>query len=150
MKSVLGSLAFIALCIAAMAEGITRYKIDPPAGAIVIQDRQGLNDMVRNNPETILNPENGGYYLKTMDGETLAIAGDELCVELDAAVASVDALDADAEHEETNTSKRGEDLDCPGCGLENYCRHPRCFNSALCLSYSYCHVCLTSSRKVCI
>ncbi|KAJ5549108.1 hypothetical protein N7513_006342 [Penicillium frequentans] len=80
-----------------MAANTTRYKTDPPFGAIVLQDRQNLNDMVHNNPETVLNPENGGYYLKTMDGEVLAITGDDLCVELDAALASVDDLDS-AEH----------------------------------------------------
>ncbi|KAJ5671789.1 hypothetical protein N7507_000916 [Penicillium longicatenatum] len=77
-----------------MAANTTRYYTDPPLGAIILQDRQNLNDMVRNNPETVLSPENGGYYLKTMDGEVLAITGDDLCVQLDAALASVDSLDS--------------------------------------------------------
>ncbi|KAJ5549388.1 hypothetical protein N7513_006622 [Penicillium frequentans] len=101
-----------------MAEGVTRYITDPPAGAVVVQDRQSLNDLVRANPETILSPENGGYYLNTMDGETLAIAGDDLCVELDAAIASADAMDTDTEDEGMAKSKRGEDLDCPGWASE--------------------------------
>lgn len=100
MKSVLEFLVFAVFCTATMTESVTRYKTDPPAGAVVVQNRQGLNDIVRANPETILSPENGGYYLKNMDGETLAIAGDELCVELDAAVASVEALDNSTEMRE--------------------------------------------------
>lgn len=87
-----------------MAEGVTRYQASPPAGAIILQDRQALNDMARANPETILNPENGGYYLKAMDGEVLAIAGDELCAELGLVVASVEALDA-GDQGDTNSAK---------------------------------------------
>lgn len=135
-----------------MAANTTRYNSDPPFGAIVLQDRQNLNDMIHNNPETVLNPENGGYYLKTMDGEVLAITGDDLCVELDAALASVDALGSaehgsnSAEHESNfmeHGSKQSREME-----PENQCSHPHCFTSVACLSFSHCHVCLSRGRCI--
>jgi hypothetical protein len=139
-----------------MVEGLTRYQTTPPSGATVVHDRQSLNDIVKLNPETVLHPENGGFYLKTLDDEVVAIAGDDLCIELDAAVASLDARHAaeiEAEGEASQSpgvTKRKENLACyPHC-MQNYCSHPRCFTAAVCLSYSHCHVCLTSSRKECI
>lgn len=128
-----------------MAANTTRYNTDPPFGAVILQDRQNLSDMVHNNPETVLNPENGGYYLKTMDGEVLAITGDDLCVELDAALASVDALDS-AEHESNfmeHGSKQPREME-----PENQCSHPHCFTSVGCLSFSHCHVCLSRGRCI--
>ncbi|KAJ6040330.1 uncharacterized protein N7446_004353 [Penicillium canescens] len=53
--------------------------------------RQSLNALVRVHPETVLYAENGGYYLKNMDDEVVAITADDLCMELDVAFASVDA-----------------------------------------------------------
>ncbi|KAJ5456021.1 uncharacterized protein N7458_004285 [Penicillium daleae] len=142
-----------------MAEGLARYQSTPPSDVTVLHDRQSLNDFVKANPETILYPENGGYYLKDMDEEVLAITADDLSKELDAAVASVDSdlLGNDSASDSSagsgaaaNVTKRNEDMPCyPNC-QHNYCSHPRCFNSATCLHYSFCHVCLTSSRKVCI
>ena len=79
------------LFITAMAEGLSRYKSPPPSNVVVLHDRQSLNDFVKANPETLLQPENGGYYVKDMDEEVLAITGDELSKELDPLVASVDA-----------------------------------------------------------
>lgn len=90
-----------------MATETTRYNTDMPVGAIILQDRQNLNDMVRNNPQTVLDPENGGYYLKTTDGEVLAITGDGLCVELDAALASVDSS-LDSAEDESKPSREPE------------------------------------------
>ncbi|PWY92514.1 hypothetical protein BO70DRAFT_391918 [Aspergillus heteromorphus CBS 117.55] len=125
MKDIFKPLVYVALCIIAMAEGVTRYQTDPPAGVIVLQDRQALNDLVTENPETFLNPENGGYYLKTsQDEEVIAIAGDELCAELDTAVATVEALgddyDDDDDDDDEGVTKREDNLACGGdCSLEN-------------------------------
>ncbi|KAJ5851744.1 uncharacterized protein N7529_011129 [Penicillium soppii] len=83
-----------------MAEGLTRYQTAPPNNAIVVHNRQSLNDLVKVYPETILHSENGGYYLKNMDEEVIAVAGDDLCEELDGALASIDAMVSDDEDED--------------------------------------------------
>lgn len=106
-----------------MVEGLTRYQITPPSDAIVVPDRQSMNDLVKLNPETILHAENGGYYLKNMDEEVVAIAGDDLCTEFDAVFASIDADvvgDGSRSGDEgsgslggANVTKRNEDLALP-------------------------------------
>ncbi|OQE15938.1 hypothetical protein PENSTE_c026G06709 [Penicillium steckii] len=158
MQSILTSFVYFLCFMATMVEGLTRYQNTPPSDAIVVHDRQALNDLVKLHPETILHAENGGYYLKNMDEEVVAITHDDLCVELDAAFASIDASDigddvqgqGSGSHGSANVTKRNENLACyPNCA-HNYCSHPRCFHSATCLSYTNCHVCSSSSRKVCI
>lgn len=132
----------------------------PPSDVIIVHDRQSLNDLVKVYSDTVLHAENGGYYLKDMDDEVVAITADDLCTELDAAFASIDADvvgDGSGSEDggsgsfgEADVTKRNEDLACyPNC-LHNYCSHPRCLRYAVCLSYTNCHVCSTSSRKVCI
>lgn len=79
------------LSFAAMAEVLSRYKFLPPGDAIIIYDRPSLNDLVKVYPETILHGENGGYYLKNMEGEVFAITVDDLCRELDVTIAEADA-----------------------------------------------------------
>ncbi|CAG7989890.1 unnamed protein product [Penicillium salamii] len=145
------------LCIfIAMVEALTRYQATPPSDAIVLIDRQALNDMAKDHPYGSLFPENGGYYLKDKDDGVVGIASDELCTELDAAFASAEAKYAQEEAAETpaptssamDAAKRGTELACyPNC-LHNFCSHPRCFNLATCLTYTNCHVC--GSRKYCI
>ncbi|KAJ5103629.1 hypothetical protein N7532_004158 [Penicillium argentinense] len=142
-----------------MVEGLTRYHSTRPSGVTVVHDRQALNDLVKLHPETILHTEKGGYYLKNMDEEVVAITHDDhLCIELDAAFASIDASNVGDDTQDggsgsyggANFTKRNEDLACyPDC-LHNYCSHPRCYNSAHCLSYTSCHVCSSSTRKVCM
>ncbi|CAI7613480.1 unnamed protein product [Penicillium crustosum] len=145
MQSIFTSLGYFLFFFTAMVEGLTR---------------QSLNDLVKVYPDTILHAENGGYYLKDMDDEVVAITADDLCTELDAAFASIDAnFVGDGSGSEdggsgslggADVTKWDEDLACyPNC-LHNYCSHPRCFRSAVCLSYTNCHVCSTNSRKVCI
>lgn len=73
-----------------MAEGLTRYQPTPPSNVVILHDRQSLNDFVQIHQETILQPENGGYYLKNMEEEVLAITADDLSKELDTDVASID------------------------------------------------------------
>ncbi|KAJ5173692.1 uncharacterized protein N7500_001623 [Penicillium coprophilum] len=140
-----------------MVEGLTRYHNTPPSDAIIVHDRQSLNDLVKVNPETILHAENGGYYLKDMEEAVVAITADDLCKELDVAFASIDAGDIGEDSEPENreseslggadTTKRSASY---SHDKRNKCSHPRCFNSATCLTYSNCHVCSTSTRKVCI
>ncbi|KAJ5501226.1 hypothetical protein N7453_006043 [Penicillium expansum] len=159
MQSIFTSLVYFICFFTAMVEGLTRYHTTPPSDAIIVHDRQSLNDLVKVNPETILHAENGGYYLKNMDEEVVAIAADDLCTELDAAFASIDADVFGDESESKNeayeylggadVTKRNEDL-AYYPSWHDYCSHPRCFHSATCLSYTSCQVCSTSSRKVCI
>ncbi|CAI7601791.1 unnamed protein product [Penicillium viridicatum] len=76
MQSIFTSLVYFLCFFAAMAEGLTR---------------QSLNDLAKVYPDTLLHPENGGYYLKDMDGQIVAITADDLCTELDADFARIDA-----------------------------------------------------------
>ncbi|KAJ6009453.1 hypothetical protein N7522_004469 [Penicillium canescens] len=76
MQSIFTSLVYFLCFLTTMVEGLTR---------------QSLNALVRVHPETVLYAENGGYYLKNMDDEVVAITADDLCMELDVAFASVDA-----------------------------------------------------------
>ncbi|KAJ5505255.1 hypothetical protein N7453_004212 [Penicillium expansum] len=80
-----------------MVEALTRYKATPPSDAIVIIDRQALNDIAKDHPYGSLFPENGGYYLKDKDDGVVGIASDELCTELDAAFVSAEAKYAQEE-----------------------------------------------------
>lgn len=160
MQLIIAPLAYLLLFVTAMAEGLARYQSTPPSNVVILHDRQSLNDFVQIHQETILYPENGGYYLKNMEEEVLAITADDLSKELDAAVANIDAeiLENDSAPDNSasgsggaaNATQRNEDMPCyPNC-QRNYCSHPRCFNTATCLHYTSCHVCLTNARKVCI
>jgi hypothetical protein len=100
MRSIFASLVYFPCFLSIMAEGLTRYQTAPPNNAIVVHNRQSLNDLVKVYPETILHSENGGYYLKNMDEEVIAVAGDDLCEELDGALASIDAMVSDDEDED--------------------------------------------------
>ncbi len=160
MQLIIAPLAYFLVFVTTMAEGLTRYQSTPPSNVVILHDRQSLNDFVQIHQETILYPENGGYYLKNMEEEVLAITADDLSKELDTDVASIDAeiLENDFAPDnsasgpggDANSTQRNEDMPCyPNC-QRNYCSHPRCFNTATCLHYTYCHVCLTNARKVCI
>lgn len=74
-----------------MTEGLTRYKAPPPSDVIIVYDRPSLNDLAKTYPETCLYNENGGYYMKTMDGQVIAITADGLCEELDKTIAEAEA-----------------------------------------------------------
>ncbi|KAJ5822617.1 hypothetical protein N7447_004957 [Penicillium robsamsonii] len=156
MQSIL-AIVYLLCYLVTMVEGLSRYHTTPPSDVIIVHDRQSLNDLVKVNPETILHSENGGYYLKNMEEEVVAITADDLCEELDAAFASIDAgvIGDDSGPEDLDSESLGganitKRLSCyPHC-VHNSCSHPRCFNSATCLTYTSCHVCSTSSRKLCI
>ncbi|KAJ5353515.1 hypothetical protein N7541_006079 [Penicillium brevicompactum] len=160
MKFTFTSIAYILCLFTAMVEALTRYETTPPSDATVLIDRQALNDMAKDHPYGALFPENGGYYLKDKDDGVVGIASDELCTELDASFASAEAKYAREEAEQeaaaspaptssaTDAAKKGTDLTCyPNC-LRNSCSHPRCFNTAICLTYSHCQVC--GARKHCL
>ncbi|KAJ6087231.1 hypothetical protein N7467_006145 [Penicillium canescens] len=85
MQSIFTSLVYFLCFLTTMVEGLTRYQTTPPSDVTVIHI---------DNPSTIwlgLYAENGGYYLKNMDDEVVAITADNLCMELDVAFASIDA-----------------------------------------------------------
>ncbi|KAI2882087.1 hypothetical protein CBS76997_7063 [Aspergillus niger] len=87
------SKASILLCSSAMS--LTRYTAPIPQGAKVVETREQLNQVVRENPETVLYDQDGGYMLKDESGTVVAIAADSLCPELDQALAEVEALQAE-------------------------------------------------------
>lgn len=98
-----------------MTEGLTRYKAPPPSDVIIVYDRPSLNDLTKVYPETCLYDENGGYYLKTMDGHVIAITADDLCEELDKTIAEADAF------------RTAHEAECEGC---EYCNGTMCFEKA--------------------
>lgn len=160
MKLTFTSILYFLCLFITMVEALTRYETTPPSDATVLIDSQALYDMAKDHPYGSLFPENGGYYLKDKDDGVVGIASDELCTELDARFASAEAKDAEEEAQQQaaaspaptssamDAAKRGTDLACyPNC-LHNFCSHPRCFNLAICLTYSNCHVC--GSRKRCL
>ncbi|KAI2997388.1 hypothetical protein CBS147346_8782 [Aspergillus niger] len=77
------------------AMSLTRYTAPIPQGAKVVETREQLNQVVRENPETVLYDQDGGYMLKDESGTVVAIAADSLCPELDQALAEVEALQAE-------------------------------------------------------
>ncbi|KAJ5347782.1 uncharacterized protein N7506_001035 [Penicillium brevicompactum] len=98
-----------------MTEGLTRYKTPPPSDVIIVYDRPSLNDLTKVYPETCLYDENGGYYMKTMDGQVIAITADDLCEELDKTIAEADAFRA------------AHEAECEGC---EYCNGSMCIEKA--------------------
>lgn len=67
-----------------MTEGISRYHTTPPSDAVIFYDQQSLSDLIKDNPDTLHYPENGGYYLKNMEETVIAFAADCLYEYLDA------------------------------------------------------------------
>ncbi|KAJ5803843.1 uncharacterized protein N7518_000146 [Penicillium psychrosexuale] len=120
MKLTFASIVHFLCLFLAMVEALTRYEATPPSDAIVLIDRQSLNDMAKDHPYGSLFPENGGYYLKDKDDGVVGIASDELCTELDAAFASAEAKYAQEEAAESlaptssamDAAKRGTELAC--------------------------------------
>lgn len=144
----LGKLLVLILVSSSSAMSLTRYTAPIPQGAKVVETREQLNQVVRENPETVLYDQDGGYMLKDESGTVVAIAADSLCPELDQAVAEVEALQAETklagnagDQGDTNTNKRDVN-DVQDTNRPLRCSHPRCFNSAICLTYTDCHVCL--------
>ncbi|OOF92430.1 hypothetical protein ASPCADRAFT_210290 [Aspergillus carbonarius ITEM 5010] len=74
---------------------LTRYTAPIPEGAKVVETREQLNQAARENPQTVLYDQDGGYMLKDEDGTVVAVAADSLCPELDQAVAEVEAKQAE-------------------------------------------------------
>jgi hypothetical protein len=137
----------LAFILATAADSVSRYEVSPPAGVIVVDTRQQLNEVSSSVPDGYLDDENGGYYLKTSAGDVVAVAGDTLCAELDGAFKQIDALEDVSD--DLDTTKR---TDCGSvCGGGNMCNFPRCQtvgSTAICLLYSHCYIC--TNRKVCI
>ncbi|PWY70494.1 hypothetical protein BO70DRAFT_365435 [Aspergillus heteromorphus CBS 117.55] len=134
------------------AMSLSRYTAPVPAAATVVETREQLNEVVRKNAHTVLHDQDGGYMLKDESGAVVAVAADSLCPELDRAFAEVEAKEAEMKlaGDSTEKAEEGEEQgDVHRRDLEKVqdadrplrCSHPRCFNSALCLSYTDCHVC---------
>ncbi|RAL02317.1 uncharacterized protein BO80DRAFT_463544 [Aspergillus ibericus CBS 121593] len=130
---------------------LTRYTAPIPEGAKVVETREQLNQAARQNPQTVLYDQDGGYMLKDEDGTVVAVAADSLCPELDQAVAEVEAKQAQEKLAGT-TGDPGETKrdvnDDLGANRPLRCSHPRCFNSAICLTYTDCHVCLRHNHCI--
>jgi len=115
-----------------------------------------LNQVATANPSSVLYNESGGHIMRDADtGNIIAVASDDLIDELDAAVEAANSI---IEARELNEGAEGE-LNVPMSkryygddygSMINRCSHPRCFNHLTCQTYSYCHVCSSSTRKLCI
>ncbi|KAJ5860876.1 uncharacterized protein N7529_008186, partial [Penicillium soppii] len=90
MQYIFTSLVYILCFMNVMVEGLTRYQTSPPTDI---------------NPNGLLHAENGGYYLKDMEDVVVAIASDDLCNELDGALASAKAA-VDAHQCEQHTAAK--------------------------------------------
>ncbi|PYH95803.1 hypothetical protein BO71DRAFT_397763 [Aspergillus ellipticus CBS 707.79] len=92
---------------------LSRYTAPLPAGAKVVETREQLNEAVRENPQTVLYDQDGGYMLKDESGKVVAIAADSLCPELDRAFAEVDAKEAEKKLGGGEESEQGVSIPPP-------------------------------------
>ncbi|KOC17009.1 hypothetical protein AFLA70_282g001201 [Aspergillus flavus AF70] len=94
LKSILGrfALLFLLACTSSAAMSFTRYSKPVPEGLVVCETREQMNQAARDHPETVLHDEDGGYYLKDMNGIPVAVAADSLCPELDKSFAEADTM----------------------------------------------------------
>lgn len=157
----------------------TRYTKPVPEGAAICETYEQLVALTRQYPNTMVSDENGGYYMKDVaSGKAHAVAADSLVSELDRRLADADAQLAERkeapapDNEEDLKAWVTGDPHSHSCTREdasdradnrdraakpqvrqdvhpNRCSHPRCFFSAHCLTFTDCHVCL-SSRHHCI
>ncbi|KAB8254990.1 hypothetical protein BDV32DRAFT_131472 [Aspergillus pseudonomiae] len=136
---------FLLLVVTALAT-VTRYSVPIPAGTLILQTRQQLNDMAAAYSMGTLDDRNGGYYLLDHDGEVLAVAADGLCAELDVSMRSARRVHEQrsrpdsysGEFQEVTLQSHEGQL---GRSDEHSCSHPRCYTHALCETYSDCFVC---------
>ncbi|KAF7594545.1 hypothetical protein BBP40_008992 [Aspergillus hancockii] len=114
-----------------------------PSGLIVCETREQLNQVASDHPETVLHDEDGGYYLKDMNGARVAVAADSLCPDLNTSFADVDATIA-------QVIPMGEARMDMENGLESTvaCTDHRCFTSGGCTVFPGCRIC--TSRQRCL
>ncbi|KAJ5897138.1 uncharacterized protein N7473_006537 [Penicillium subrubescens] len=74
-----------------LSKGIARYQSTRPTNVLILHNRPLLAEFVKLNPEKILYLENGGYYVKDIHNNVLAITADNLREELDTAIPSINA-----------------------------------------------------------
>jgi hypothetical protein len=150
------NIVILGYAIAASAIATTRYTIPLPEGITVADSQDQLNQLAAANPNSVLYDESGGYILRDADtGVMFAVASDDLIDEINAAVNAANAV---VEARELNEGVDGETNAPIGkrydggytSNFVNHCTHPRCFYSATCLRYSNCHICSSSTRKICI
>jgi hypothetical protein len=83
-------LTYILVSLTTVAKGIARYQSTPPTNLLILHNRPLIAEVVKVNPEKILCLENGGYYVKRIHNNRLAITADNLREELDTAISSID------------------------------------------------------------
>ncbi|KAB8214517.1 hypothetical protein BDV33DRAFT_196035 [Aspergillus novoparasiticus] len=140
---------FLLIVETALATVTTRYTIPIPAGILILETRQQLNDMAAAYSMGTLDDRNGGYYLLDQDGEILAVAADGLCEELDISMASARRVYEQRSRFDLYSGEVQEvTLQSHDAQLRrsdgNSCSHPRCYTHALCETYSDCFVCSSS------
>ncbi|KAE8358598.1 hypothetical protein BDV27DRAFT_137431 [Aspergillus caelatus] len=140
------TLVLFLLTVATALATLTRYTVPVPAGTLILEKRQQLNDMAAAYSMGSLDDRNGGYYLLDHDGEILAVAADGLCEELDISMTSARRVyEQHSRSELYNGEIQEVTLQSHDAQLrrndESSCSHPRCYTHALCETYSDCFVC---------
>ncbi|KAE8165930.1 hypothetical protein BDV40DRAFT_297047 [Aspergillus tamarii] len=141
-----GTPVLFLLIVATALASLTRYTVPVPAGTLILETRQQLNDMAAAYSTGTLDDRNGGYYLLDHDGEILAVAADGLCEELDISMTSARRVYEQRSRSELYSGEVQEvTLQSHDAQLqrndESSCSHPRCYTHALCETYSDCFVC---------
>ncbi|KAE8415952.1 hypothetical protein BDV36DRAFT_310591 [Aspergillus pseudocaelatus] len=140
------TLVLFLLTVATALATLTRYTVPVPAGTLILEKRQQLNDMAAAYSMGTLDDRNGGYYLLDHDGEILAVAADGLCEELDISMTSARRVyEQHSRSELYNGEIQEVTLQSHDAQLQrndgSSCSHPRCYTHALCETYSDCFVC---------
>ncbi|KAK2751017.1 hypothetical protein FQN57_000092 [Myotisia sp. PD_48] len=136
MRFTAAQVIFLAFAIPGLTMTTGRSAPAAPEGAVFVSTREELNKIVRANPETILDDVEGGFQLVDMAGKIKAVATGQLVPELKAAIKSAEAAAAKRELDGTSELTERAESEVQG---KLACSHPRCFNSATCLTYTDCH-----------
>lgn len=133
---------------------VTKYTEPIPAGAIIMETWEQVKRLTTANPQSGLMGDIGeAHYLQDDEGVILGVASDELCLEIDARISSaMRVIGARTEMGVEDDTVGGSNAPCftkrednaVGPISQPRCSHPRCYYSATCQTYSYCHVCLPS------
>ncbi|KAJ6118240.1 hypothetical protein N7471_013707 [Penicillium samsonianum] len=118
-----------------------RYIVPIPESMMVMKTRKYLNDFADHHQDGWMDIQNGGWVYVDGNEKVLAVASDSLCCEeLDVREAEIQALgDEDGEDFCCSTEQSNPDL-------SNQCKHHRCFNTVICVTYNGCHVCSRNNR----
>lgn len=125
---------------------ITGYSVAIPASAVIISDWETYHQEAQKYPDTMVVGKYGGYVVEV--GGEIKLATDNAMTKL--INERLDAIGAANEGDDgaEDVTKRNTDLEGSAVLEKRACSHPRCFNSALCLSYTDCHVCTARSGTI--